>query len=173
MVIAMACPVRLADRSDCNARAGGARRETLVIARESVRGPAISVERVASPAGRSRSMPSRVAAVAPLLHAWFDGPCGGVAPVAPQLVSSCVLARTNALSKKVAISVRGAPSCLFSSLRDEVPVETAHREPPDLLNPRFPELASFSIVRALPPTTFGEAAGGHRSTSDAAGRAPR
>jgi hypothetical protein len=44
-----------------------------------------------------------------------------------QLVSACLLARTNAIGKRVVISVRGEPSCLFPT-RDKVPVETSLRE---------------------------------------------
>jgi hypothetical protein len=46
-----------------------------------------------------------------------------------QVVSSCILARTNALNKKVGISLRGDPPCLFSA-HEGAPVvaETEYRE---------------------------------------------
>ena len=44
-----------------------------------------------------------------------------------QTVSACVLARVNALHRKVLISVRGEPACLFP-LQPRVPVEPAYRE---------------------------------------------
>jgi hypothetical protein len=44
-----------------------------------------------------------------------------------ETVSACVLARVNALHRKVMISVRGEPDCLFP-LQRRVPVETHYRE---------------------------------------------
>ncbi len=55
---------------------------------------------------------------------WSAGP---PTPQCLELVSSCLLARTNALGRRVILSVRGEPSCLFP-LHDKVPVETSYRE---------------------------------------------
>lgn len=44
-----------------------------------------------------------------------------------ETVSACVLARVNALHRKVLISVRGEPACLFP-LQERVPVEPTYRE---------------------------------------------
>src|SRR5262249_14268036 len=44
-----------------------------------------------------------------------------------ETVSSCLIARVNALHKKVIISVRGESSCLFP-LQPRVPVQTEYRE---------------------------------------------
>jgi hypothetical protein len=80
-----------------------------------------------------------------------DWATGAPSPECLQLVSSCVLARTNAIGKKVAISMRGEPRCLFTPLRREVPVETAYREPQGTFDaPTFPDIASFGDCAAPP-----------------------
>src|SRR5262249_312947 len=55
---------------------------------------------------------------------WFNDPPG---QECQELVSACVLARVNALGKRVIISVRGEPTGLFLT-QPKVPIETMLRD---------------------------------------------